>query len=135
MKRATSLIVSAAVGFLLPALFLSCNKDSESPAEGEVGIRIENLSTYTFDEVLVETGGGGEQEYFDIPPGGRTGYKPFDFTYRYAYIRTIIEGDTLTLQPVDYFGEQRFTEGNFMFKIDIVGETAPLYMVFEFRED
>ena len=122
--------------FLLPGLFLSsCSKDNEGPFANEAGIRIENLSAYTFDEVLVETGGGGEQEYFDIAPGGVTEYKPFEYTYRYAFIRTVIAGDTLTLQPIDYFGEQQFASGKFTFRIDIVGETTPLYMVFEFKED
>lgn len=130
-KTGTSII---ALCLLLAGVLFSCSKDREGPGEG-VGIRIENLSAYTFNEVLVETGGGGEQQYLSIPPGGVTDYKNFGYTYRYAFIRTVIGQDTLTLQPVDYVGEQQITDGRFTFRIDIVGETSPLYMVFEFRED
>ncbi len=134
MNDITGILYNTAFCLLLGVLVVSCNKDNEGPSSGKVGIRIENLSNFTFDEVLLETGGGGEQEYFDIPPGGITGYKPFNYTYRYAYIRAILQDDTLTLQPIDFFGEQKFTEGNFTFRLDIVGE-APLYLVLEFRED
>ena len=135
MKRLTGIFLSAALGVLLANMFVSCSKGDESPFADGVGIRVENLSTYTFDEVLLETGGGGEHEYFNVLPGAITDYKPFEYTYRYAYIRTIIGADTLTLQPIDFFGEQQFTKGKFTFQIDVVGETTPLYMVFEFRED
>ncbi|MCB0614191.1 MAG: hypothetical protein KDC75_12810 [Phaeodactylibacter sp.] len=135
MSKLKTTFLTTAACLLSVALLLSCNKEDEAPFGNGTGIRIENLSTYTFDEVLVETGGGGEQEYLDIPVGGITDYKPFEYTYRYAYIRTIIGGDTLTLQPIDFVGEQQFTKGAFTFRIDIVGETTPLYMVFEFKED
>lgn len=127
---------AAAALFLMMSIFYaSCNKDAGGePLAGNVGIRIENLSDFTFDEVLVETGGGGEREYFNIPPGGITDYKPFDYTYRYAYIRVVLQGDTLTLQPIDFFGEQKYTDGKYTFLLDIVGE-APLYLVSDFRED
>lgn len=133
MNRITGISLIA-LCLLLAGTLLSCSKENGGPGEG-VGIRIENLSAYTFNEVLVETGGGGEQFYFDIPAGGITDYKNFEYTYRYAYIRTVIGQDTLTLQPIDYVGEQQFADGRFTFRIDIVGETSPLYMVFEFRED
>ena len=113
----------------------ACSKDDEGPFTDEVGIRIENLSSYTFDKVLVETGGGGEQEYFDVTSGNTTDYKSFDYTYRYAFVQTIIGTDTLTLQPIDYVGEQQFTSGRYTFQLDVVGETSPLYMVLEFKQD
>ena len=135
MSKLKITFFNAAAFLLLAAIAFSCSKEKDGPFSDGVGIRIENQSSYSFDEVLIETGGGGEQEYFDVQPGGVTDYKAFEYTYRYAFIRTIIGSDTLTLQPIDFFGEQQFTKGQFTFQIDIVGETTPLYMVFEFKED
>ena len=135
MNRLKSIVIHTVFFLWFAGVLSSCNKDDGSPSGEGVGIRIENLSNYTFDEVLIEAGGGGEQEYLGVAPGAVTDYKDFDYTYRYAFIRTIVGTDTLTLQPVDYFGEQKFTEGRFTFRIDIVGESSPLYLVFEFKED
>lgn len=127
------------IGLLLISglLLFSCSKDTEQkPAEenAAVQIRIENRSKFTLSQVLLETGGGGTRTYTDIGPGQLSDYHGFDFTYRYAFIQAIIQGDTLTLQPIDYVGERRYTNGKFSFLIDIVGD-PPQYMVFDFRED
>lgn len=134
MDKTAHLLSFLGLCLLSAVALFSCDKETEGPGGG-VGIRIENLSSYTFDEVLLEAGGGGAHTYTDISPGGITDYQPFDYTYRYAFLQTIIGQDTLTLQPIDYFGEQQFTSGQFTFQVDIVGETTPVYMVLEFRED
>ncbi len=129
-------LLKGSAPLLLAFIFLSaCSKDSGEGPEGGVGLRVENQSSFTLQEVQVMAGGGGEHMYFDIAPGIRSEYKNFDYTYRYGFVQAIIEGDTLTLQPTDYVGEKRFTEGNFTFVLDVIGELTPLYLVLEFREE
>jgi hypothetical protein len=117
----------------------SCQSDDEmsTPTSGnEVQLRIENVSTFTFDEVYIEAGGGGDQTYDDISSGALSDYKVFDYVYRYGFIQVLIADDTLSLQPIDYVGEERYTSGQFTYVIDIISELEqPAYMILEFREE
>ncbi|MCB0570058.1 MAG: hypothetical protein KDC66_09860 [Phaeodactylibacter sp.] len=125
-------VLALSVVLLSGLLAFGCSKDTEGP--GTLQLRIENQSAYTFSQVRVETGGGGDGLFTDIGPGERSEYKAFEYTYRYAYIQAIIGADTLTLQPIDYVGEQRYTSGKFTFQVDIIGD-PPLYMALNFLED
>ena len=59
-----------------------------------------------------------EKEFEDLDPGEQSGYKIFDLAYRYAFVELVIEGDTFTLQPIDYVGESPLPHGNYTYAID-----------------
>lgn len=122
---------------VLLGLLLACNTEEEGVIPGHNGaaLRIENVSALTISEISVSPGGGGTQLYENLEPGAVSGYKAFDFVYRYAYLRAVVEGDTLTLQPFDYVGEQQFDSGAYTYLIDFEGEPGSRYVSIAFRED
>lgn len=46
-------------------------------------------------------------------------YKTFDFAYRYAFVEFEIDGETFTLQPIDYVGETPLENGKYSYKINV----------------
>jgi hypothetical protein len=127
-----SLLLLLLVCFLLG----SCSKDEDTSPDDTAQLRIENLSPFVINQLLVEAGGGGEQAYNNLQPGQLSEYKAFEYIYRYGFIQAVINNDTLTLQPTDYVGEQRYTNGFYSYLIDItVDNNQPAYMTLDFRED
>ena len=63
---------------------------------------------------------GGERLYPPLLPGQRSDYQTFQHAYRYAYIRTVVEGEVLVLQPIDYLGEQRLEPGQYTYALDVL---------------
>lgn len=98
---------------LLIASLTSCDK------KNDVNIRIENASTYNIQSVFIDTS-GGEAEYDSIPASETSDYQQFDFTYRYAYVRAVIDGEEFIIQPIDYVGERKHRKGNYRFKLSVV---------------
>lgn len=115
----------------------ACEQAGEEVLPGHDGaaLRIENLSTYTISSLEVRPGAGEVQTFEDIAPGATTAYRPFEFIYSYAYLRAVVEGDTLTLQPIDYVGAQAYDSGAYTYLIQIGGTTGPASLSIEFRED
>lgn len=99
--------------FLLMIVLIACDK------KNDVMIRIENASTYNIQSVLLNTS-GGEANYDSIPASGISDYQKFDFTYRYAYIKAIIDGEEFIMQPKDYIGERKLRKGNYRFKLSVI---------------
>jgi hypothetical protein len=104
-------------------VFYSCNKDQvqlASEAESyEVDIRIENESGSDFESVYINTS-GGSFNYGDILSGDTTNYVHFDFAYNYAYVELLVNGDTLIIQPIDYVGEEKLSEGLYTYQLDLL---------------
>jgi hypothetical protein len=128
------MLSSLALAFSLAVLFLGCAQQEPSDLEGAVQLRIENLSKFNLEEVLVEAGGGGMRLFYNLGPQQKSDYQDFDYTYRYAFVRVVAQGDTLSMQPIDYVGERRFQRGKFTLQINLVGD-PPLYMTLNFKED
>lgn len=120
----------------IAALGIACENSNGSVLPGHDGaaLRIENGSAFAISSLEVNTG-GGRQIYEDIAPGDVTAYRPFDFIYSYAYLQAVVEGDTLTLQPIDYVGAQAYDSGAYTYLIQISGTTVPSSISIEFRED
>ncbi|MCG8330933.1 MAG: hypothetical protein MI974_24790 [Chitinophagales bacterium] len=129
---------SPILGFLLVLLLfiIACEKADDSVSEGIAQLRLDNRSPYTLDKVIVEPGEGGRQIYEHVKSGETSNYKTFDYLYRYAFIQAVIGLDTLTLQPIDYVGEERFNNGLYTYTIDITTEeNRPGYMIVDFKID
>lgn len=121
-------------------LFLSsCESNDEEPTPSRTNdaqLRIENVSPFDFEKIIVEAGGGGTQIYDALSAGGTSDYKGFDYIYRYGFIQVLIADDTLSLQPIDYVGEERYFNGQYTYLIDIITESEqPAYMILEFKQD
>jgi len=104
------------IGFLLIViLFFGC-----SPNDDEITlIRVKNLSSFDFVDVIVNTS-GGENNYGNILAETISGYKSFDFAYSYAFIELKINNDTYTVQPIDYVGETPIKPGKYTYQIDVL---------------
>lgn len=83
-----------------------------------VEFRVENASGGVMEGVRVGFP-AGEVSYGDIGPGEVTGYRAVDRAYRYAWVQTVVEGDTLTLQPIDYVGETLLDSGRYTYRLDV----------------
>ena len=94
-----------------------CNTENCDPPN-EVGIRIENSSIHDYTDVHVNTG-GGEQDYGDLASGQFSDHRIFNFAYSYAFVQLGINGDTLTIQPIDYVGETKLDCGNYTYRIGV----------------
>lgn len=115
----------------------ACEKSESSVLPGHDGaaLRIENSSTFTITALEVTPGAGGSQVYSDIAPGATTAYLPFDFIYRYAYLKAIVESDTLVLQPFDYIGATAYDSGAYTYVVQITGNLNPESISIAFQED
>jgi len=106
---------SVVVIFLLLTL-VSCTKD-DLVNPNEVLIRIENTSDFDFKNVIVNTS-GGENDYGDLDAHQTSDYKTFEFAYSYAFIELKIDGETYTIQPIDYVGESTLNVGKYTYAIN-----------------
>lgn len=110
--RKTLLIIS--IGVLL---FGVCCSNDNGSFSNEVQIRVKNTSSFEYSDVRVNTS-GGENNYGSILPNQLSDYKTYDFAFRYAYVELKIEGETFTLQPIDYVGEAKLKSGKYTFEIN-----------------
>lgn len=101
------------------ALILSCFLFACSSNKTEdLQIRIGNISDYNFSNIKVNTS-GTIVNFDDLNSGEKSEYNVFDLAYRYAFIQLDIDGQTYTLQPIDYVGETPLEKGYYTYEIDI----------------
>ena len=89
----------------------------------EVQIRVRNSSSYTYDNVVVNTS-GGENTYSTIPAGAVSDYKTFDFAYSYTQITLNISSIPYSLIPIDYVGEQKLKSGKYTYEVSVYDTTS-----------
>jgi len=100
------------VTLLLSVIFLSCKKTEFSP-EGPTDVRIRNLSSQTFTEVVVRIE-DEEIAFGTIERSSVTEYHRFKTAFPKAYISAKIETTPISTDQVDftymnYFGQVRLT--------------------------
>ncbi|WP_143519894.1 hypothetical protein [Reichenbachiella sp. 5M10] len=106
------------------AILAGCsNEDAENP--NVLNIRLSNESQYDYHTVVVNTT-TGDVDFGDLLAGQKSAYKVFDRAYRYAFVELQIEGETYTLQPIDYVGETPLETGSYTYQID-VNDTGDRY--------
>lgn len=98
------------------ATLISCSSDVKNNT-GEINIRLSNASPFDFKDITVNTS-TGNVKFEDVNSGEFTNYKTFDIAYRYAFIELDINGNTYTLQPLDYVGETPLKDGFYTYKIN-----------------
>ncbi|MCB0502211.1 MAG: hypothetical protein KDD32_05975 [Bacteroidetes bacterium] len=118
---------------LLSCVFLLINSciDPLNPKRN-VLIRVNNVSPYDFEDLLVNTS-GGENEYGNLGSDLISVYKSYDFAYQYAYVSLTIDGKEFVLQPIDYVGETKIPNGKYTYEINV--DTATEEIDLNFIED
>jgi len=109
MKKILILIISIST-------LLACSNDDDNTTS-ELNIRLSNVSQYDFQNIIVNTS-TGNTNFENISSQGMTNYRTFELAYRYAFVELEIDGETYTLQPIDYFGETPLEDGNYTYEIN-----------------
>ncbi len=110
MKKILFLIISIST-------LISCSSDDDNNTS-ELNIRLSNVSQYDFRNIVVNTT-TGNTNFENINSQEKTNYKTFETAYRYAFVKLEIDGETYTIQPIDYFGETPLENGNYTYQIDV----------------
>lgn len=101
--------------FVIGVLF-SCSSDTNSdtiiPQTSSIQIRIQNASSYKFENIIVSN-----VNYENLITGQKSVFKTFDLAYSYSFVQLQINGMTYTIQPVDFVGETPLENGNYTYKI------------------
>jgi hypothetical protein len=101
---------------LVMGVLFSCSNDTTSdsiiPQTSSVQIRIQNASSYKFENIIVSN-----VNYENLLTGQKSVFKTFDLAYSYAFVQLQINGKTYTIQPVDFIGETPLENGNYTYKI------------------
>jgi len=102
------------VYFVLVSIFLvSCTQNDDDI----LLLRIKNTSQFDYADVVVNTS-GGEHIYGMVNSNQASDYKVFDLAYRYAFVELKIDGNTYTIQPIDYVGETPLDNGKYTYEIN-----------------
>ena len=91
---------------------------SDEKDYGPVNIRLSNVSDFDFENIVVNP--YSEQEnYGELASGEISGYREFNKAYSYAFVELTIDGETYTIQPIDYVGETPLAQGNYTYQLDV----------------
>ncbi|NAS11781.1 hypothetical protein [Poritiphilus flavus] len=102
---------------VLVALFtatISCTDRDDDVTT--INIRIKNDSNLLFEEVTV---GDSEEVHMNVASGDYSEYFEYETAYQYAFIRIIAGGQTFTLQPIDFVGEEVLPVGFYTYELNI----------------
>jgi hypothetical protein len=108
MKKILTLI-------LLTIIFYSCSSTEEST---DLQIRISNVSEFNFENIIVNAS-GEKVNFGNLNSNANSEFKSFDLAYRYAFVEFQIDGETFTLQPIDYVGETPLDSGKYSYEINV----------------
>jgi len=100
---------------LIALLFINCNENEDTT---EVRIRVSNISQFDFSNIIVNTY-NENVSFNNLNSGEVSEYKTFELAYSYAFIQLESDGNTYTLQPIDFVGETPLTNGNYTYQLDI----------------
>ena len=95
---------------------MNAPSDAES---GRVEIRIRNNSNVDFDRVRVHFPDQHDVDYGPVPKGGVTAFQATTRAYRYAGVSVEAGNQELSLQPIDYMGEQELSAGLYTYSLGV----------------
>ncbi|MEA1896139.1 MAG: hypothetical protein U9N53_00585 [Bacteroidota bacterium] len=100
--------------FFVSSLFQSCNKEEYGPND----IRINNVSSFTYTNVHVDTS-EGINEYGTINPGETTEYMRFKQSFNKADITLMIDGVQYSTESVNFTALVPLVKGKLTYDIDV----------------
>lgn len=98
---------------------------AECPNPGNVCIRIENSSEYSFQSFHVNFE-GQMVPFGPLTPGATSGYRKVDAAYRYAFTEAFSDGRRFVLQPIDFVGEQYLEPGAYTYRYTVSPLDEPM---------
>ncbi|MEP0985737.1 hypothetical protein [Ekhidna sp.] len=98
-------------------LLAGCSNEVEPDETGDLLIRIQNGSAVIYSDIVVNAD-GVEKHFGSLNAFQYSSYKSFEYAYRYAFVELKINGQTFTIQPFDYVGEEVIEEGKFTYIIN-----------------
>ena len=99
---------------LLMIILLSLGCTDRDDELDTIQIRVKNNNDFVYQRVTV---GGAENVYENIGPGDYSEYLIYDEAYRYASINIEGNGQTYTLQPIDFVGETPLGIGFYTYEL------------------
>lgn len=99
---------------------VACKKTEFSP-EGPTDVRIKNLSTFTFNDVIVNTSGGIDT-LGNISAGGVSEYYRFNKAYNVSEITAIINGFLYSTGAVNYNGLTYIGQAKITYEVYILND-------------
>ncbi len=112
MKKITFLSI-----VLIAIALTSCNKDKYTP-EGPTDIRIHNVSSLTYDSVVVINTFSETNEYGTVNPGVKTEYKRFEKAYPREQVNMYIDSVSYEFPPDDSI-RVLLQQGKFTYELDV----------------
>lgn len=102
---------------VLTAIVLtSCKKTKYTP-DGPTDIRIHNVSSLTYDSVVISTS-VGNNEYGTVNPGAKTEYKRFEKAYPREQVNMYINSVSYEFPPDDSI-RVLLQQGKFTFELEV----------------
>ncbi len=99
-------------------IFYGCSSTEDTNEPKDLQIRISNVSEFNYENINVNAS-GEMVEFGNLNSNSNSEYKTFDLAYRYAFVEFKIDGETFTLQPIDYVGETPLENGKYSYKINV----------------
>ncbi|NND16460.1 MAG: hypothetical protein HKN89_09075 [Eudoraea sp.] len=108
MKKFVSIFV------LISIIGVGCTDRDDEVAE--VNLRIKNVSSLIFDEVIV---GEAVDPHLNVTPDSYSEYFIYETAYTYAFIQITSGEETFVLQPIDFVGETPLPIGFYTYELDV----------------
>lgn len=89
------------LSIVLTAIVLTSCKKNEYTPDGPTDIRIHNVSSLTYDSVVVINTLWEENEYGTVNPGAKTEYKRFEIAYPKEQVNMYIDSVSYNFPPDD----------------------------------
>ena len=112
MKKITFLLI------VLTAIVLTSCKKTEYTPDGPTDIRIHNVSSLTYDSVVVINTSLEENEYGTVNPGAKTEYKRFKKAYPKEQVNMYIDSVSYKFPPDDSI-RVLLQQGKFTYQLDV----------------
>ena len=114
---------------LTAMVLISCNKTEYTP-DGPTDIRIHNVSSLTYDSVVVINTSLEENEYGTVNPGAKTEYKRFKKAYPKEQVNMYIDSVSYKFPPDDSV-RVLLQQGKFTYElyVDTVAKSLNIHVI------
>jgi hypothetical protein len=106
------------LSIVLTAIVLTSCKKNEYTPDGPTDIRIHNVSSLTYDSVVVINTLWEENEYGTVNPGAKTEYKRFEIAYPKEQVNMYIDSVSYKFPPDDSI-RVLLQQGKFTYELDV----------------
>ncbi len=115
---------------MLTAIVLTSCKKTEYSPDGPTDIRIHNLSSLTYDSVVVINTLSESNEYGTVNPGAQTEYKRFEKAYPREQVNMYIDSVSYEFPPDDSI-RVLLQQGKFTYQLDVdtVAKTISIHVI------